>query len=141
LLIIHLLFNFFNAFVHLSIADELLDDVYDEIKMQVDGQISKAKSLCIVSDGWSNINRESVQNFIVCTPKPIFFDATFSGEESHTGEWIANQITQQMEIIGIQKFSSVITDTASVMKAAWRWIEENILILFVLDVILILLIY
>jgi hypothetical protein len=119
----------------------LLDDVYDEIKMQVDGQISKAKSLCIVSDGWSNINRESVQNFIVCTPKPIFFDATFSGEESHTGEWIANQITQQMEIIGIQKFSSVITDTASVMKAAWRWIEENILILFVLDVILILLIY
>jgi hypothetical protein len=124
-----------------KLADELLDDVYDEVKTQVDGQISKAKSLCMVSDGWSNINRESVQNFIVCTPKPIFFDATFSGEESHTGEWIANQITQQMEIIGIQKFSSVITDTASVMKAAWRWIEENILILFVLDVILILLIY
>src|SRR4051794_27041960 len=30
-----------------------------------------------------------------------------------------------MEIIGIDKFSTVITDTASVMKAAWRIIEEN----------------
>ncbi|CAB4484275.1 unnamed protein product [Rhizophagus irregularis] len=107
------------------LADELLDDVYDEVKMHTDEQISKAKSLCMVSDGWSNINRVLVQNFIVCTPKPIFFDATFSGEESHTGEWIANQITQQMEIIGAQKFSSVITDTASVMKAAWKRIEEK----------------
>ena len=30
-----------------------------------------------------------------------------------------------MNTIGIQKFLSVITDTASVMKAAWRIIEEN----------------
>jgi ribose 5-phosphate isomerase RpiB len=30
-----------------------------------------------------------------------------------------------MEIIGVNKFSAVITDTASVMKAAWRIIEEN----------------
>ena len=80
LLIIHLLFNFFSAFAH-----ELLDDVYD-------GTISKAKSLCMVSDGWSNINRESVQNFIVCIPKPLFFDAVYSGEESHTAIWISNEI-------------------------------------------------
>ncbi|CAB4399311.1 unnamed protein product [Rhizophagus irregularis] len=59
------------------LADELLDDVYDEVKMHTDEQISKAKSLCMVSDGWSNINQVSVQNFIVCTPKLIFFDAIF----------------------------------------------------------------
>ncbi|GBC07859.1 hypothetical protein RclHR1_07730012 [Rhizophagus clarus] len=80
-----------------KLADDLLDDVYDEVKAQADEQISKAKSLCMVSDG----------------------------EESHTGEWIANQIIQQMEIIGTHKFSSVITDTASVMKAAWKRIEEK----------------
>jgi Protein of unknown function (DUF 659)/hAT family C-terminal dimerisation region len=106
-----------------KIADELLNEVYEEVKVQADEQISKATTLCMVSDGWSNINRESVQNFVICTPKPFFFNATFSGEESHTAEWIANQITQQMDSIGIQKFSAVITDTASVMKAAWRIIE------------------
>ena len=93
------------------------------MKIQADEQISKATTLCMISDGWSNINRESVQNFVICTPKPFFFDATFSGKESHTAEWMANQITQQMDIIGIQKFSAVITDTASVMKAAWKIIE------------------
>lgn len=108
-----------------KLADDLLDDVYEEVKLQTDEQISKAKILCMVSDGWSNINRESVQNFIVCTPKPIFFNATFSGEESHTGEWIANEIIQQMEAIDVNKFSAVITDTASVMKSAWRRIEEK----------------
>jgi hypothetical protein len=55
-----------------KIADELLDEVYEEVKMQADEQISKATTLCMVSDGWSNINRESVQNFIICTPKPFF---------------------------------------------------------------------
>ncbi|CAB4432167.1 unnamed protein product [Rhizophagus irregularis] len=64
-----------------KLAGDLLNDVYDEVKLQ-----TEAKTLCIVSDGWSNINRESVQNFIICTPKPVFFNATFSGEEFHTGE-------------------------------------------------------
>jgi len=101
-----------------KIANELLDEVYEDVKIQADEQISKATTLCMVSDGWSNVNRESVHNFVVCTPKPFFFDATFSSEESHTAEWISNQIIQQMDIIGIQKFSAVITDTTNVMKAA-----------------------
>ena len=102
-----------------KLADELLDEVFDEVKAECDNQISKAKSLTMVSDSWSNINRESVQNFIICTPKPLFFDAIYSSEESHTAEWIANQIIQQMNIIDINKFSAVITDTTNVIKIAW----------------------
>ncbi|UZO00531.1 uncharacterized protein OCT59_011654 [Rhizophagus irregularis] len=82
-----------------KLAGDLLNDVYDEVKLQTDEQISKANTLYMVSDGWSNINQESVQNFIICTPKPVFFNATFSGEESHTGEWILNEIIQQIEAI------------------------------------------
>ena len=51
-----------------------------------------------------------MQNFIICTPEPIFFNAIFSGEESHTGEWVANKLIQQMEDIGVHKFSAIITD-------------------------------
>lgn len=108
-----------------KLADELLDDVFDGVKAECNEQILQAKSLTMVSDGWSNINRESVQNFVICTPKPLFFDAIYSGEESHTAKWIADEIIKQMEIIDINKFSAVITDTASVMKAAWRIIEEK----------------
>ncbi|GET53362.1 zinc finger BED domain-containing protein 1-like [Rhizophagus irregularis DAOM 181602=DAOM 197198] len=108
-----------------KLADELLDDVFDEVKAECNEQILQAKSLTMVSDGWSNINRESVQNFVICTPKPLFFDAIYSGEESHTAKWVADEIIKQMEIVGINKFSAVITDTASVMKAAWRIIEDS----------------
>ena len=108
-----------------KLADELLNNVYDEVKIQADEKILKAKTLCMISDGWFNINRESVQNFIICTPEPIFFNAIFSDEKSHTGEWVANKLIQQMEDIGVHKFSAIITDTASVMKAAWKQIEEK----------------
>ena len=82
----------------------MLDDVFDEIKAECDEQILQANSLTMVSDGWSDINKQSVQNFVICTPKPLFFDAIYSGEESHTAEWIADKIIQQMEIIGVNKF-------------------------------------
>ena len=108
-----------------KLANELLNDVFDEVKAECNEQILQANSLTMISDGWSNINRESVQNFIICTPKPLFFDAIYSGEESHTAKWIADKIIEQMNNVGIDKFSAVITDTASVMKAAWRIIEDK----------------
>ncbi|UZO28058.1 uncharacterized protein OCT59_021601 [Rhizophagus irregularis] len=82
-----------------KLADELLDDVFDEVKAECNEQILQAKSLTMVSDGWSNINRESVQNFVICTSKPLFFDAIYSGEESHTAKWVADEIIKQMEIV------------------------------------------
>ncbi|UZO29112.1 uncharacterized protein OCT59_022602 [Rhizophagus irregularis] len=63
-----------------KLADELLDDVFDEVKAECNEQILQAKSLTMVSDGWSNINQESVQNFVICTPKPLFFDAIYSAK-------------------------------------------------------------
>ncbi|CAG8602686.1 14760_t:CDS:2 [Rhizophagus irregularis] len=34
-----------------KLAGDLLNDIYDEVKLQTDEQISKAKTLCMVSDG------------------------------------------------------------------------------------------
>ena len=39
-----------------KLADELLDDVFDGVKAECNEQILQAKSLTMVSDGWSNIN-------------------------------------------------------------------------------------
>ncbi|CAG8513766.1 4505_t:CDS:2 [Diversispora eburnea] len=64
-----------------KLASDLLDKVFDEVNEESDKEILSAQNLCMVSDGWSNINQES--------------------------------------------FSAVITDTASVIKAAWRIIEQK----------------
>ncbi len=43
-----------------KIVNELLDEVYEKVKIQADEQISKVITLYMISDSWSNINRESV---------------------------------------------------------------------------------
>ncbi|CAG8853852.1 8691_t:CDS:1, partial [Gigaspora margarita] len=103
----------------------LLENVYEDIKNDVKYTIDTTQNITMVLNGWSNINREAVQNFISCLPNLVFYDAIFSGEAHHTAEWIAIQISAKMKEIGIQKFSSVITDTAANMKAAWKIIEEK----------------
>ncbi|CAG8546078.1 20273_t:CDS:2 [Gigaspora rosea] len=45
--------------------------------------------------------------------------------EDIKNDWIATQIITKMEEVGIHKFSSVITDMAANMKAAWKIIEEK----------------
>ena len=65
-----------------KLSNELLNKVYDEVNIESNIQISQARSLSMISDGWSNINQESVQNFIVCTPKP-FFLRQFIQEKHH----------------------------------------------------------
>lgn len=103
----------------------LLENLYEDVKNDVNHKLNNAQNITMVSDGWSNINYEAVQNFIICLPNPVFYDAIFSGEAHHTAEWMASQIIIKMEEIGIHKFSSVITDTAANMKAAWKIIEEK----------------
>ncbi|CAG8831324.1 34697_t:CDS:2, partial [Gigaspora margarita] len=98
-------------------AKALLNKVYEDVKNEVEIEINNIQNITIVSDGWSNINHEPVQNFIVCTPKPLFYDSIYSEDAHHTAEWISAQIIKKMEKIGIQKFSLVITDTASNMKS------------------------
>ncbi|CAG8636560.1 27093_t:CDS:2 [Gigaspora margarita] len=67
-----------------KLANKLLDKVYKKVKKESDNKIANAQSLYMISDGWSNINQESV----------------------------SNEIIQQIEIVGADKFSVVITDTA-----------------------------
>jgi hypothetical protein len=45
------LWPFFKLPNRRKLADDLLNDVYNEVKLQTDEQISKAKTLCMVSDG------------------------------------------------------------------------------------------
>jgi hypothetical protein len=60
-----------------KIANELLDEVYEDVKIQADEQISKATTLCMVSDGWSNVNRESVHNLLYVLQNLFFLMQPF----------------------------------------------------------------
>ncbi|CAG8436717.1 10286_t:CDS:2 [Scutellospora calospora] len=73
----------------------------------------------------SNIRHKSVLNFILCLPELIFYDAYYTGSESHTAEFIYDKLKSVIEEVGSSKFVAVITDNANTMRAAWRLLDRD----------------
>ncbi len=108
-----------------KISNFLLEQEYNHLKTTINTLIKKTPYTCLVSDGWSNINKESIINYMITTPKPLFFKSYPTKEESHTAENIANGIETVMQIAGINKFAAVITDNAANMRASWRLLKAK----------------
>jgi ABC-type Zn uptake system ZnuABC Zn-binding protein ZnuA len=59
-------------------------------------------------------------NYLITTPRPVFFSAHQTGEIKQTGENIAADIEKVITQIDHSKLSAIITDNASSMKKAWK---------------------
>ena len=109
-----------------ALAGRLLNEAVENITNQVTSKIASSLSpLALVTDGWTNIRRESIMNFIVHTPKPYYHSSISTGVNSHTSVYIATEISRVIESLGVEKVGSVITDNASNMKAAWRILQAK----------------
>src|SRR6266540_3106949 len=98
----------------------LLEKEYKQVSTDAKKLVKNANYICLTSDGWTNIHQESVINFMVTTPQPIFWKALETKESSHTGEYIAYQFEIVIEKIGISKIAAIITDNASNMKKVYK---------------------
>ena len=67
--------------------------------------------------------QEHWTNYLITTPRPVFFSAHQTGEISQTGENIAEDIDKIISQIDYSKLSAIITDNATSMKKAWRILE------------------
>lgn len=101
-----------------TLSTNLLEKEYKEVFANVKQQIKNTNYVCLISDGWTNIHQESIINFMVTTPQPIFWKALETKENSHTGEYIAQQFDFVIKEISASKIAAVITDNASNMKKA-----------------------
>ena len=81
----------------------------------------------VVSDGWDDVGRNHLINFLVGTSKGMFFDGTvkLSSTDSEDAKRVAELIIAEIEQVGPTLVIQVVTDTCSVMKAAWKLIEEK----------------
>ncbi len=73
----------------------------------------------------SNLVQEHWTNYIITTPKPIFFSAHPTGEICQNSNAIANDLEEIITKIGTTKISAIITDNASVMKKTWKILEAR----------------
>lgn len=108
-----------------SIATKLLDAEYARVSCAAEELIATSNCLGLMCDGWSNRRNQSIMNYIIITPSPVFFKSVPTGVQSHTGQFVAKEIGDVINYVGPSKFVGVVTDNASNMQAAWRILEEE----------------
>lgn len=108
-----------------QISTALLDFHYEKTKKMVDDEVKNSNVLHLQLDGWSNIRNESIINFVVTQPKPLFVDFVATEEKRHTGEYMATKIAEVMERYGSDKFYSCIGDNAANMQLGLRKTVEK----------------
>ena len=81
----------------------LLDREDGRISDFVSMKIAQAECVAIISDGWTNVNNTPIVNFIISTPEPVFLKIVTTGENRHTGEYIAQLLMEVIEEIGASK--------------------------------------
>lgn len=50
----------------------ILDSHYNNLSMKLNEFVELSHAICIIRYGWSNVRGNSVINFVLTTPKPIF---------------------------------------------------------------------
>ncbi|CAG8793384.1 36465_t:CDS:2, partial [Gigaspora margarita] len=79
----------------------------------------------LLTKEYSGLNTDSIINYMITTPKPLFYKSVHTKEDQHTAQNIAEGIDKVMQELGIDKFVAVITDNAPNMKAAWRILKNQ----------------
>ena len=101
-----------------TLSNTILDAEYNSLKKDIDTILEKKEYLCLTSDGWSNINRTSIINYMITIPQPLFYKSVPTNEERHTTDNISTEV-------GEEKVVAIITDNASNMKAAWKVLKQE----------------
>lgn len=101
-----------------QLSNKLLDSEVNNIKCFVEKLIVGSHCLGLMCDGWSNIRNESIINFVITTPKPVFYKSLPTLTERHTGDYMAKVMIEIIEEVGPGKVFGIVTDNAANMKKA-----------------------
>lgn len=107
------------------LSTSYLDTQYTEMQTDLKEQLTSAKHLHLQCDGWSNIRNESIINFVISKPEPVFIDFLVTRENKHDAPYLSKQMELVMTKHGVEKFFVVIGDNARNMRAAFNLLKEK----------------
>ena len=81
-----------------QICNRMLDDCHSSIEADMNAEITKAAYVSVATDAWTNVNGESVINFIVLLPsRPVFYDAIYTADNRHTADYLAEMTSNHQQ--------------------------------------------
>lgn len=108
-----------------QLSNRMLDSCYSSLQEDMNAEISKASYMSIATDAWTNVHGESIINFIVLLSKPIFFEAVYSADNSHSADYLAATTGQIIRKLGADKVVSVVMDNAAANVSAAKKLENE----------------
>lgn len=114
-------------------AVRLLGDLLDSSTQRLKAEEEPMRKLfmkdgfTILCDGWDDIQSNHLVNLLVGTNRAIYFEGTvkLASTDSEKAEDVAKIIGAEIKSIGMYNVVQVVTDTCSVMKAAWKLLEAE----------------
>ena len=83
-------------------------------------------TVCLTTDGWSNIKNEPIVNYMATSPlTTLFLESVSTGEQSHNSEWIASDIERVMAFHCTTTLAGVVTDNTSTNRNAWEQLSRK----------------
>jgi hypothetical protein len=112
-----------------QIAGSILHNVHHKFKTKLEGVLTNAQHIHLVSDGWSSLKKDHYVNFLAVfvntDMNPLLLKTVNTGEEPQDGQNIAKNFEFVIDEIGVNKVVSVVTDNAAPMKAAWAFLQKK----------------
>ena len=106
-----------------DLSGRLLNGAHSQVKEKVDAWLARDLFACITSDAWSNIKNESVINYmLVSGDMSLFLKSNSTGEDSHTSEFLANDLSRVIKSTK-GKIAGAIMDNTSANKRAWTLLK------------------
>lgn len=114
----------YNAPSREVLSGRLLDNEVAKVNKKVDEIIESTDNITIGLDGWSAPDGSSIWNFVLLTPsrQEYLYELGNYSDQSHTAEFLANQIELVIDRIGNKKISAIISDNGANVASARRLI-------------------
>ncbi|KAG5666123.1 hypothetical protein PVAND_017725, partial [Polypedilum vanderplanki] len=110
-----------------SLSGSLLDKQYTKCLTSMNDILDSHNNLTLITDGWTNVRGDHIVNYCIKSPneKPLFYTSVNTSGTVQNASAVASSIIEVLESLGPEKFNSIISDNAPVMKAAWKIVEEK----------------
>ncbi|GET00860.1 ribonuclease H-like domain-containing protein [Rhizophagus clarus] len=110
-----------------TLSDHLVTEEYTRVGLAIDRDLEQSEHLTLALDGWSTPKMESIYNYIVTTDTRMeyligLYDYS---SESHTSEFLTEEISKIIKKLGSDKFVAIVTDNASNCRVARQNIHET----------------
>lgn len=107
------------------VSTSLLEKQYAIMESEVTQKLTEASNLNLQCDGWSNCRNESIINFMISYPSPLFVKFLETKDDSHDANYLCTQMEEVILKYGPEKFLVAIGDNAPNMKAGLEQLQEK----------------